>query len=262
MPDYKATAIVLRRMGFGETDNILTLYSREHGLISAIAKGARKPISRLSGATEVLTCSRFALATGKSLHVVRQAEILDGFGKLRLDLGRLANGLYICELVSLSVEAGDPNSELFDLLRLGLKTLEQARLTEFAVRWFELRLLDSLGYMPQLSTCVVCDAPLPTRGEPLQHYGLSHCHGGATCPAHMGSQHAGDQIELSWATLQHLQLLEQIDTLSSSEIDELPNQSVDVVNQARLAMRQYIRYHLDREMRSSKFIETLAWHVN
>ena len=65
MPAYTTDAVVLRRLQYGETDNILTLYSPDKGRFSAIAKGARKAISRLSGATEVLTCTRFGLATGK-----------------------------------------------------------------------------------------------------------------------------------------------------------------------------------------------------
>ena len=75
MPAYTTDAFVLRRMHFGETDNILTLYSPDRGRFSAIAKGARKAISRLSGATEVLTLTRFGLASGKSLEIVTQVEV-------------------------------------------------------------------------------------------------------------------------------------------------------------------------------------------
>src|SRR5690348_5575013 len=104
MRSYSTAALVLRRISFGETDKILTLYSRDRGRFSAIAKGARKPISRLSGATELLTLSKFGLAAGKSLEVVSQAEVRESFPLLHSDLQRLAHGLYLAELVNHSVE--------------------------------------------------------------------------------------------------------------------------------------------------------------
>src|SRR5581483_4451126 len=99
MPVYKATGLVLHRLNLGETDKILTLYTREHGKLSAVVKGARRPTSRLSGATELFTLSRLLLATGKSLDIVTQCEIRETFPRLRADLDLLARATYFCELL-------------------------------------------------------------------------------------------------------------------------------------------------------------------
>src|SRR5947209_8573031 len=100
MPAYPATGLVLSRRNLGETDRILTLYTREHGKLGAVAKGARRSGSRLSGATEPFTESRFLLATGRSLDIVTQCEVRQSFPGLRTDLEMLARATYFCELLS------------------------------------------------------------------------------------------------------------------------------------------------------------------
>ena len=161
MPSYNTLAIVLRRLQYGETDNILTLYSPDRGRFSAIAKGARKAISRLSGATEVLTCTRFQLASGKSLEIVTQTEVQDSYPTLRTDLNRLAHGLYLADLLDHAVEEHDPNPFLFDLLHQGLSLTQTVTPPELVARWFEVQLLADLGYAPNLTECAVCREPVP-----------------------------------------------------------------------------------------------------
>src|SRR5947209_17527381 len=96
---YKVNAIVLRRNDLGETDRILRLLTREAGRVDAVAKGARRGTSKLSGATELFTQSRMLLATGKTLDIVSQCEIRESFPRLRTDLPALARASYLCELV-------------------------------------------------------------------------------------------------------------------------------------------------------------------
>src|SRR5688572_12551465 len=91
---YKEEAIVLRRLSTGETDRILTLFSRDRGKLSAIAKGARGPRSRLAGATEPFTHFTGLLAQGQNLDVLTQAEVQNAFMGLRKDLVRVAYAAY------------------------------------------------------------------------------------------------------------------------------------------------------------------------
>ena len=96
MPVYKVNAVVLRRTDLGETDRILRLLTKEAGKVDAVAKGARRGMSRLSGATELFTFSRMLLAVGKSLDIVSQCEIRETFPALRDDLSHLARATYLC----------------------------------------------------------------------------------------------------------------------------------------------------------------------
>src|SRR3989442_3918107 len=157
MPVYKANAIVLRRSDLGETDRILRLLTRERGKVDAVAKGARRGTSRLSGATELFTLSRMLLAEGKTLDIVSQCEIRESFPGLRNDLGLLARATYLCELVDRFAVEGEPNPDIFDLLLSGLYLLQRPlKDRDVIVHSFELHLLAERGYRTELDLCVRC----------------------------------------------------------------------------------------------------------
>src|SRR5262249_41011613 len=156
-PTYPATGLVLRRTNLGETDKILTLYTREHGKLPAVAKGARRATSRMTGATELFTASRLLLATGRNLDIVTQCEIRESFPSLREDLERLARATYFCELLdAFSLERDATTSEeAFDLTLAALSLLQQAAVSlDVIVHAYELRLLALMGYAPVLDHCV------------------------------------------------------------------------------------------------------------
>src|SRR5579871_1222987 len=181
MPAYTATGLVLHRLNLGETDKILTLYTREHGKLSAVAKGARRAGSRLSGATELFTDSRFLLATGKTLDIVTQCEIRESFPALRADLERLARATYFCELLDRLTQERDSlqSAELHDLTLAALALLQREnRYLDGVVHAYELQLLAELGYAPVLDRCVRCGEPLGQR--PV---GFSPALGGTLCAA-------------------------------------------------------------------------------
>jgi len=82
MPVYKAEAIVLHQRALGESDRIVTLFTRENGKLRAVAKGVRRPTSRLGGRIEPFTHARLMLARGRTLDVIAQG-LRDGAGALR-----------------------------------------------------------------------------------------------------------------------------------------------------------------------------------
>jgi recombinational DNA repair protein (RecF pathway) len=90
--NYRAEAVVLRRRDLGEADRLLTVYSREHGKLQQVAKGARRPSSRKAGHLELFTRVQIQAARGRELDVITQAEALDLFSELRSDLTRPFHG--------------------------------------------------------------------------------------------------------------------------------------------------------------------------
>src|ERR1700722_7634980 len=179
MHSYTATGIVLHRTLLGETDKILTLYTREHGKIPAGAKGARKSTSRISGATELFTTTRFLIARGRSLDVVSQCEIVNSFPNLRLDLERLARATYLCELLDRMTLDRDSSAceELHDLTVAALSLLQRAQLyPDGVVHAYELHLLFELGYAPVLDRCARCHKILDNRTA-----AFSAAQGGVLC---------------------------------------------------------------------------------
>src|SRR5258708_2535009 len=140
MPAYPATALVIHRLDLGEHDRVLTLFTRELGKLSAIAKGVRRATSRLSGATELFTSSRMLLATARTFDIVTQCEIQNAFVSLRSDLQRVTRATYLCELLDkLTGERDETSSEgLFDLTVGGLMLLQRAeRYLDAAVHAYE-----------------------------------------------------------------------------------------------------------------------------
>lgn len=257
MPAYTTVAIVLRRLQYGETDNILTLFSPDKGRFAAIAKGARKAVSRLSGATETLTCTRFGLATGKSLEIVTQVEVQESFTPLRQDLNRLAHGLYLADLVDHAVEDHAPNPVLYELLLTGLRQVETLTPPELAARWFEVQILGDLGYAPNLTECAICQTPLPSDFPRDELFALSASLGGAVCPRHSHPEGNDDYSGLGLGALRLLQTLEALGPDGGIALGGLPPAGPKGLDQIRLALRRTLRSRLERDLKSLEFLDSL-----
>ncbi len=247
MPVYKVNAIVLRRTDLGETDKILRLLTREAGKVDAVAKGARRGTSKLSGATELFTFSRMLLAVGRTLDIVSQCEIRESFPALRNDLSSLARASYLCELVDRLMEEREPNQEVFDLLLSALYLLQRAtEHPDVVVHSFELRLLAERGYRPELDRCVKCGGELEQR-----RISFSPSLGGALCSADRYA--VDDAIPLSSGALDIMRRL----------LDAEPEQLVAMAPDPRAfrevdkCLRWYIRYRTERDLRSAEFLDML-----
>src|SRR3712207_3989483 len=157
---YRCEAIVLGRMDLGEADRILTLYSRQHGKLRVIAKGARRPLSRLGPHLEYFSRVRLMLARGRDLDVVTGAETDDAHLAIRDDLEAFGHASHMVEILTRLTEDRQENVPVFDLLSSSLQLLAQ-RVDAFHVtRHFELALLVLLGYRPELYHCISCRAGL------------------------------------------------------------------------------------------------------
>ncbi len=244
---YKTPAIVLRQRKLGDTDKILTLYAANMGKIEAVAKGVRKTRSRLAGHVEPLTQATFMLAKGKSLDVVTQVDTIESFPRLRSDLDRLSRGLYAAELIDRFTE---PREEQFVLYRLLLDTLRRVSAhadIDTPVRFFEMALLDLLGYRPELEECVVCRRRL----EPEVNYWSAGA-GGVVCVGCRG-QVEGEMRRLSVNALKMLRLL------LHGRFEDVARVSVsaELADELERPMREYVRWVLEWDVRSSAFIDAV-----
>ena len=172
----RTDAVVLRRHDLGETDRIVTLYTSVHGKLRAIAKGVRRPTSKLGGHLELFTHNHLMLARGRSLDVITQVETVSSFIGLREDLWRTGLAYYIAELVDRLTEDRSENVALFDLMVATLERLATASRPDLAVRFFEVQAVGLLGFRPELRNCVHCRRSL----EPLGN-AFSNLHGGILC---------------------------------------------------------------------------------
>jgi DNA repair protein RecO (recombination protein O) len=112
---YKATGINLKSIPLGEADKILTILTREHGLIRAVAPGSRKPKAKLGGRSELFVVNELLLNRGRSLDRLSQAESLESYPRLSRDLAKLTVSQYWAEVVLYQTPSHEPNEALFDL---------------------------------------------------------------------------------------------------------------------------------------------------
>jgi DNA repair protein RecO (recombination protein O) len=158
MPTYTVHAINIGGFLLGESDKVLIIFSSERGIIRAVAKGARKPNTKMSGRSDALCINKLFLSTGKSFEIITQAESIEGFPEFRQDLERMSYGLYYAELTNHFGQGLSEESEMY--FQFLVKGLELQARSKHDPSWlcleFEMGMLDILGYRPELTYCVVC----------------------------------------------------------------------------------------------------------
>ena len=165
---YKTEAIVLRSMDLGEADRVLTVLTPRLGKLRVIAKGVRRTRSRLGGGLEPFSDVHLVLAVGRTFDVVTQTALEDPHLGLRDDLHSTAAAWYLVELADRFCEGTADSHAAFELLAQVLSALDAspAEVSRAVVaRWFELHLLDAMGFRPELSRCLECGAQIAPDGN-------------------------------------------------------------------------------------------------
>ena len=145
---------MLRRRDAGESDRRLTILTQELGIIDAIAKGARKPASRLAGASEPITASIFGIAAGRS-RFVTQVQPVSSFPGIRSDYDRVLAAQALCELAVVTLPHEHEASSEFSLLVTALAFLDSGAEPILWLIWSELKLMALVGFRPEWYQCAV-----------------------------------------------------------------------------------------------------------
>lgn len=243
---YKTEAIVLKRTNLGEADNIVTIYTPNLGKIRAVAKGVRRPKSKLGGHLEPLTQCILLLAQGQNLDVVTQSQTIESFLPLRTNLWRTSCAIYTAELVDQFTAEQAENYPVYRLLHTTLVWLCEAQSSELVLRYLELHLLRHLGYQPELYQCLSCRSTIAPRRNLF-----SLIDGGVLCPD------CGEARPLLYPisvdALKVMRFLLGNDHMSASRLRISPSLSRELEH----LMRGYIRYLLERELKSVDFLDQL-----
>lgn len=243
---YKTEAIVLKRMNLGEADRILTLYTSNLGKFSAIAKGVRRPKSKLGGHLGLLCHSSLMLARGQNLDIITQSETIFSFLPLRSDLWRSTLAIYAAELVDQFTAEHVENHPVYKLLLNTLHWLCDTQDGELTLRYFELNLLTHLGYKPELYQCLGCKSAL----EPTTNF-FSPASGGVLCPRCRENEPLARPISLN--ALKVMRFLASSDYTRASRL----RLSSELTRELESLMRHYIRHLLEREVKSVEFLDRL-----
>ncbi len=243
---FRSEAIILRRTDFGESDRLLTLYSREFGKIQAIAKGARKPQSRKTGHVELFMRTNFLFAKGRQISIITQAEMVESYNGLRADLIRTTYASYFVELLDRFTVEEDKHSGLYDLLANGLVWLETSHDVLLAARYYELRLLSLAGFQPRLFHCVACG-----EGIEEQDQFFSAELGGLLCPDCQFSDRRAKPI--SSVAVKVMRYLQTRDWKKVSTL----NLKRPLQRELETISHYYLTYLLERDLKSVSFLQRL-----
>ena len=160
----KSAAVVIGSFPLGESDRVVTFFSREFGKVRGVAKAARRPRSRFAGALELFTVGELVFfETGRSdLVRIDHFDVLHPLARLREDLDRLGHASWMLESVARLTEERDPHAGLYGLLVRSLRSMERVGAGRVAI-CFVLRCVDAVGHGPRLDRCVECgrQAPFP-----------------------------------------------------------------------------------------------------
>lgn len=160
----KIQGLVLRRAEYNDHDCLLTILSKNHGKITAKARGLRRKNSPLTAQCQLLSFAEFTLFEYRGMYTINEASSIELFHDLRKDLVRLSLGTYFAQVAEVLCQEDLPNPELQSLVLNCLFALSKLGEGESKVKAvFELRAACISGYYPDLSGCHVCGQAFPDR---------------------------------------------------------------------------------------------------
>ena len=245
MPTYRDQAVVLRTHKLGEADRIVSMLSREHGKIRAVARGVRRTSSKFGARLDPFNLVDLQLVQGRNLDVVAQVECLHPYSApLRQDYGLFTAAEVMVEAADHLVPVDrEPAPAQYRLLAgalrvLGRGTADGPRPPEMVLDSYLLRSLSASGYAPDLVDCVRCGAPGP-------HPGFSPSLGGVVCincqPPGTPHPHA--------ETIAYLQALLVGDWPATREV------TWPRIREGSGLVAAFVSWHMDRGLRSMPFLE-------
>lgn len=162
MPSYKAKAIILKSYKLGESDKIIKMYSQENGIISAVAKGARKVRSRFGGGLELFSLIDLEIAKGRNLDIITQIDILKSFKNISFDFYKYIFCELIGNIVLKTQPEGEASTPLFKLLYVCFSEIDSLDIEDIKslkkiMCFFEAKFMKIIGYRPLLKNCCICN---------------------------------------------------------------------------------------------------------
>lgn len=252
---YKAVGINLKTMPLGEADRLVTILTKEQGIICVAAPGARKQKNSLSPRSDLFVVNNLLIVSGRSLDKMIQAETQQVYPGLSKDLGKLTACQYLAEIVLAYGLSAQPQEQLFTLFTEHLRRIEALPLGATTALLAHLsqavfHILALVGLSPQVQICCLSQGQLvPDFSLPDWLAGFSPAAGGTISLAHL---EMGEPLPPLTLSALELSLMQQ---LSQSQLPQLlpdaPWRKIE-----RL-LRDYTQYQLGRSLKSANFIDTL-----
>jgi DNA repair protein RecO (recombination protein O) len=251
MSSEKSEAIVLRTVPWSETSFVVTLFTREFGKISAIAKGARRLRSPFETSLDLLAKSQivFIRKGHDVLDLLTESKLTRRFRSGQRALLPLYCGYYIAELLLTLTEEHQKVIPLFELSDRTLIALDAGSSPHDTILQFEMQTLRMLGHLPTFNLCAGCGNPVESdRSEADTRLGIAA--GGVLCPQCVSGQHL--VIRVRNPTLRCL-----IEFAEAEKREEQPSIAPELRGEVRFVMERFVSSLADRRLRLTDFLEDL-----
>lgn len=155
MSAEKTEGVVIRQVDWSESSRIVTIFTKDFGKVSGVAKGAKRLKSSFESAIDLLAQCRvmFIAKSGSSLNIWTETQLISRYRPSPKSLGALYSGYYIAELLNALTEENDPHHGLYDAVLTALESLTKEADARQAVINFEIALLDEIGLLPSFDHC-------------------------------------------------------------------------------------------------------------
>jgi len=241
---YSDRAVVLRKLDYGEADRIFTLLTRTHGKVGAIAKGVRRPESKLGPSLELYGHIDVLLAKGRGdLDVVAQVQRVPGY-RIEGNVETMSHAALIAELAERVCEDRHPVDGVYELTVMALYELARETDPRRASAYFLMAALDLLGYAPQLAACVSCEKPLPAKPA-----AFSAEAGGFLC----------DGCALPMMSLVPLPAIKVLRLMAAGDLETYRRLKLDMALMSSIegVLTTQLEHHLDRRLKSLQFLHQM-----
>ena len=253
--NYTTNAINLTSYDLSENDKIIVMYSKEKGLIKGIAKGCKKPKSKLGAMMQALVANKMIINKGRNLDIISQSEAIDSFKGLKQNFDKLSLSMYCAEVVSNYGIEEDSNSEnIYNLLYQTLSNISKSVSTVktmLTILRFQLKIMDMAGFQICLELCSNCGCDF----DENNNYKFSISTGGVLCQRcyEKLTNINGKIVSIHPKVIQFLSVLEKTDFDAKTKYDELANEKICII--CFNLLKDYISYHSSKKFKTVEMLE-------
>ena len=250
--NYSTNAINLTSYDFSENDKIIVMYSKDKGIIRSVAKGVKRPKSKLGARMDSLVANTLQFSRGRNLDTVCQAQTINSFKNIREDILKLMCSSYISEIVANFGLENDPSSaETYNLLYTALKKIS-ASVTKkdilLSAIKFQLKMMLISGIIPEFDTCLECGERIVDED---MYFSKERC--GVFCKTCNTVHRAG--LKLNYKLRDFLLAMLQFDFDYVSEYDDKATDTVCIA--CFNFLRDYLSAHCDKDFKTEKSLVEL-----
>ena len=239
MSPIKTSAIVLKSIKWKDTSKIITLYTRETGKISVVAKGVRKLKSSYGGVLESINLIEVIIyySSKRQVQILGSVSLENSFPQIKKDIERTSYAYAILELISILVPIGSADGIFFDFIKTLLEEMEEIKEPKIIFWFFILKISSYMGFRPNLDSCTLCSGYLD-----VPEFYFSFQRGGLVCKNCSGTNIGG------WRVTTNVQTF--LSKLQSTNYKTISVQSLKVEEEFPYTefLLSYLRYHSDEKL--------------